>query len=84
MAKFFFKFKKTYFWPISPIFGAKIFFSMKSSYYAQLLKGFWHLAKIQQNLMIQFQENTQTDLRRQGWTNTFSLDPSNYRQGSNK
>ena len=41
----------------------KNFFSKKSSCYAQLLKGFWHYAKIQRNLMIQFQENTQTGLR---------------------
>ena len=26
MTKFFFKFKKPYFWPISPIFGTKNFF----------------------------------------------------------
>ena len=64
MTKFFFKFKKPYFWPF---FGKKSF-STKSSCYAQLLKGFWHNAKIQRNLMIQFQENTQTDARRQRWT----------------
>ena len=62
MTKFFFKFKKPYFWPFLvhfPNFWGKISFSMKSSCYAQL-KGFWHLAKIQRNLMIQFQENIQT------------------------
>ena len=61
MTKFFFKLKKTYFWPF---FGKKSF-STKSSCYAQLLKGFWHHAKIQRNLMMQFQENTQADVRRQ-------------------
>ena len=80
MTKFFFKFKKPYFWRF---FGKKSF-STKSSCYAQLLKGFWHHAKIQRNLMIQIQENTQTDVRRQGWTDPISWDPSSYRQGSSK
>ena len=70
MTKFFFKFKKPYFWPF-PLFLGQKKFSMKSSCYAQLLKGFWHHAKIQRNLMIQFQENTQTDARRQRWTDYF-------------
>ena len=34
--------------------------------------------------MIQFQENTQTDVRRQGWADPISWDPSSYRQGSSK
>ena len=67
MAKFFFQFKKPF-----PIFGAKKCFSMKRKCYAQLLKGFWHDVKIQRNLMIQFQENTQTDVRRQRWTDHIS------------
>ena len=37
----------------------------------QLLKGFWRHDKIQRNPMIQFQENTQTDVRRQTWTDLF-------------
>ena len=53
MTKFFFKFKKPYFWPF-PLFLGQKKFSMKSSCYAQLLKGFWHHAKIQRNLMIRF------------------------------
>ena len=68
MTKFFFKFKKPYFWPFLanfPILGAKKFFH---EIYAQLLKGFWQYAKIQRNLMIQIPENTQTDVRRQRWT----------------
>ena len=75
MTRFFFKFKKTYFWhfwPISSIFGAKKVFSTKSSCYAQFHKGFSHTAKIKRNLMIQFQENTQTDARKQEWTDTIS------------
>ena len=75
MTKFFFIFKKPYFWPFLAHFPnswGKKGFSMKSSCYAQLLKGFWHYAKIQRNLMIQFQENTQADVRRQGWTDSIS------------
>ena len=34
--------------------------------------------------MIRFQENTQTDVRREGWTDPISQDPSSYRQGANK
>ena len=59
-------------------------FSMKSSCYAQLLKGFWHHAKIQRNLMIPFQENSQSDVRRQRWIDHISLDPSSHRYGLNK
>ena len=75
MTKFFLKFKKTHFWSFLahfPKFCGKFFPPMKSSCYAQLLKDFWHNAKIQRNLMIQFQENTQTDVRRQGLTDPIS------------
>ena len=54
MTKFFFKFKKPYFWSFLahfPNFRGKKSFSMKSSCYARLLKGFWHHAKIQGKLM---------------------------------
>ena len=34
--------------------------------------------------MIKFHENTQTNVRREGWTDTISYDPSSYRQGANK
>ena len=62
MNKVFFNFKKPYFWPFLahfPNFWGKSF-STKLSCYAQLLKGFWHHAKIKRNLMIQFQENALT------------------------
>ena len=68
MIKFFFKFKKPYFCPFLAHFHnfwGKKRFSTKPSCYAQLQKGFWHHTKIQRNLMIEFQENTQTDVRRQ-------------------
>ena len=71
MTKFFFKLKKPYYWSILACFpnsGGKKSFSMKSSCYAQLLKGFWHLAKFQRNLMIQFQENTQMSGGKDGQT----------------
>ena len=87
MTKFFFKFKKPYFWSFLahfPNFWGKKCFSMKSSFYAQLYKGFWHHAKIQRNLMIQFQENTQTDVWRLRWTDPISKNPSSYRHGFNK
>ena len=75
MTKHFFKFKKPEFWLLLvhfPNFGGKKGFSMKSSCYAQLLKGFWYHTKILRNLIIQFQENTQTDVRRQRWTDPIS------------
>ena len=49
---------------ISPICRAKKIFSKKYGRHAQLPKGFWHHAKIQRNVSTQFQENTQTDVRR--------------------
>ena len=87
MNKFFSKFNKIYFWQFLdhfPNFWGKKVFSMKSSCYAQLLKGFWHHAKIQRNLMIPFQENSQSDVRRQRWIDHISLDPSSHRYGLNK
>ena len=48
------------------------------------LEGLWHHAKIYINLMIQFQENIQTDVRSEWWTELISKDPSSYQQGSNK
>ena len=48
----------------SPICRAKKNFSKKYGRHAQLPKGFWHHAKIQRNVSTQFQENTQTDVRR--------------------
>ena len=71
----FLKFKKPYFGPFLahfPYFLGKERFSMKSSYYAKPLKGFSHHVKIQKNLMMQFQENTQTDVRRQERTDPTS------------
>ena len=73
-AKFFIKFKKPYFGPFLAHFlnfWSKKSFSTKLSCYAQLLMGFWYRAKIQRNLMMQFQENNQTDVRRQRWTDPF-------------
>ena len=75
MTKFFFKFKKPYFWSFLahfPNFWGKKSFPTKSSCYAQHHNGFWHNAKINRNLIIQLQENTQTDVRRQGWTDPIS------------
>ena len=83
MTKFFFKFKKTYFWPISTIFGAKMFFK-KNQVVMQLHNGFQHLGKIQRNLKIKFQENRQADVRREGWTDPISQDPFSYRQRASK
>ena len=50
----------------------------------QLHKDLSHHAKIQGNLMIQWQENTQTDGKMEGLTDPISQDPSGYCQGSNK
>ena len=49
--------------------------------HTQHQKSFWHHAEIQRNLMIQFQENTRTDGRTQGWTDPISYDTSSYRWG---
>ena len=46
--------------------------SKKLGCHAQLHKGFYHPSKIQQNLMMKFQENTQTDVRRVGWIDPIS------------
>ena len=75
MTKFFFKLKASISRPFLahfPIFWGKKCFPIKPSCYAQLLKDFWHHAKIQRNLMIQFQEKTQTDTRRLRWTDPIS------------
>ena len=62
-----------YFWSISPIFCEKFFkknlavtHNFKSGCHAQLHKSFYHHAKILRNLMIQFQENAQTDGKTEG------------------
>ena len=74
MTKFFFKFKKPYswpfldrFWPFLPQFLGQT----KFSHEIELLCT-WHNAKIQRNLMIQFQEKTHADVRRQGSTDPIS------------
>ena len=51
------------FWSIFLIFGAKNSFQKIWLCHAQLHMGFQHHAKIQKKLMIQFQENAQTDGR---------------------
>ena len=63
MNKFFFKFKETYFWP------KKKERFIKSDCHAQLRQGFW---EIQKKLVIQFQENSQTHVRREGWIDPIS------------
>ena len=54
----------------------------KTSFSRQL--GFQHHAKIQEKIMIQFQENILTNRRTEGWTDPISQDPSGYRRGFNK
>ena len=54
--------KKTIFGPF-PNFLGKTNFSEKSGCHLQPYKGFQHHAKFQRNLMIQFHENTRTDIR---------------------
>ena len=84
MTKFFFKFKKTFFWPISPIFGAKKVFPKNQAVMHNFMRVSSSMAKFQRNLMMEFQENTLTDVRREGWTDPISQDPSSYHWGSNK
>ena len=71
MTKFFFKFKKIYFWPISQFWGQKKLFQKILLCHTQHDKGFQYHAKIQRNLMTQFQENTQTERTRKDGQNLF-------------
>ena len=61
----------------------KRFFQKFQICHAQLHKSVYYHAKIQGNLLIQFQENIQTDCRTEGRTDPISYDPSGYRRGSN-
>ena len=69
---FLFKFKKHYFWLIPRFLEQKKFFPKTLALPCTTCKGFLHIAKIQKNLKNQFQENTQTDSRTEGWTNPIS------------
>ena len=67
MTKFIFKLKKPLFLAHSPnLCGKKKKFPKKSGSATQLDKAFYYHAKIQRNLMIQFQEKTQTDSMTEG------------------
>ena len=80
ITQIFYKFKKPCFWPIFPIFRAKNVFQEKTnSVLHNLIRD-----KIQKNLMIHFQENTQTGGRTERWANPISLNLSNYCRGSTK
>ena len=70
MTKFFCKFKKPFFCPL-PQFRGQTFFE-KLGCHAQLHIGFQHHAKILRHLIIQFQENSQTNGWREGWTDPIS------------
>ena len=63
-----FKSEKPIFGPFLQFWGQKKFFKKNVGCQTQLHKGFWHPDKIQRNLMIKFQENIQTGVRREGWT----------------
>ena len=82
MTKFFIKLNK-------PLFLAYLhdFFNNRLRH-AELHNGFWRHAKILKHLMIQFQENTQADGRKdkrtEGQTDPTLKDPSGYQQGSKK
>ena len=65
-------------------FWVKKSFPKKLDCHTQFYKGFQHHAKIQTNLTIQFQENTQTDCRKKRGKDPFSSDLSGYCQRSNK
>ena len=71
MTKIFFNLNNPIFGPF-PNFCGKKSFSKKLGSHAQLHKGFQHHAKIKRNLIKQFQENTQTDSMREGWTDPIS------------
>ena len=63
MTKFSFKFKKPYFWPISPILWGKKRFLKKYGTHNLIT---FSSTNIQRNLMIQFQENNQRHSRKEG------------------
>ena len=63
------------------IWSKKSFFQKLQLCQAQLHKGPYHHAKIQGNIMIQFQENTSTNGWTEGRTDPISLDPFGYRWG---
>ena len=76
MTKFLLKFKKPYSWPIfgsiPQLLEQKKVFSKNCSCYTQLHEGSKCHVKIQRNLMIQSQENSQTDVRMEGQTDPIS------------
>ena len=86
MTKFFFKLKKkNLFLAHFPNFSGNESFSQKLRLcHVQLHKGFQHHAKIQRNLIIEFEENTWTDGSTEERTDPIALDPSSYHRGSNK
>ena len=72
MTKFLFKFKKPYFWPFLayfPNFGGKKVFPQNRVAMHNFLRVSGTMPKFRE---IQFQENTQTDVRGQGWTEPIS------------
>ena len=77
----------THFGLFSQFFGQRKI-SGKPDCRAQLHMGFQHRAEIQKKLMMQFQENPQTDggteRRTEGRTDPISQDPTSYHQGSKK
>ena len=83
MTKIFLKFKKPYFWPISPILGGKKRFPENSGTY-NLIRFSSAIPKFREKLMIQFQENNPTESRMGGQTGLISWNPSDYCYGSNK
>ena len=78
MIKFFFKFKKL-FLVYFPNFWAKKSFSKKSSCHAQLHNDYYP-EKSNDAIPRKHPDN----LRKQGWTDPISWDPSSYHQGSRK
>ena len=76
MTKFFFQFKKPIFGSFLQFLGQTFFKNIRLS--CTLYKGFQHPGKIKRNLLIKFQDNTQTDVRKEGWTKPILLDLSSY------
>ena len=70
MTKYFLKFKKSYFWLISPIFGAKKVIPQNQVVMHNFKRVSGTMTKFRK--MIQFQENIQTDVRKKGWTDPIS------------
>ena len=72
MIKFFFKFKKPYFWPISPVLGAKKNFPKNLAVTHKVIRVSGTMPNSEKSNGQLDQENTQTDGKTKGQTASIS------------